>query len=133
VKAGSSLSDHLGTRDIQHFIDGGYTASIIRQTFANRFCLNNLPTARGAEGGDADVDAAVTAARSALHDGYCVHHVAANVDVGMTGGRQLDPARLARTMWWCAAIGIGARMGAFPGVLCRTAQVCIKLRGLKHG
>jgi acyl-CoA reductase-like NAD-dependent aldehyde dehydrogenase len=61
------LSDHLGTREIQHSIDGRHTASITRQTFAQRSFQNNLPSARVAEGGDADLDAAVTAARSALH------------------------------------------------------------------
>lgn len=61
------MSDHLGTRKIQHSIDGRSTASITRQTFARCSFLNNLPSARIAEGGDADLDAAVTAARSALH------------------------------------------------------------------
>lgn len=61
------MSDHLGTREIQHFIDGRYTASITRQTFAKSSSLSNLPIARVAEGGDANVDAAVTAARYALH------------------------------------------------------------------
>jgi acyl-CoA reductase-like NAD-dependent aldehyde dehydrogenase len=78
------LSYHLGNREIQHFIDRRYTPSITRQTFAKRFSLNNLPIARVADGGDADVDAAFTAARFALHGEYCAHRVAANVDVGIT-------------------------------------------------
>jgi acyl-CoA reductase-like NAD-dependent aldehyde dehydrogenase len=51
--------------ECQHFIDGRYTVSITRQTFAKRSSLNNLPIVRVAEGGDAGVNAAVTAARSA--------------------------------------------------------------------
>ena len=45
------MSDHLGTREIQHFIDGRYTASISRQSLAERSSLNSLPIARVAEGG----------------------------------------------------------------------------------
>ena len=78
------MSDDLGTRKIRHFIDGRYTASISRQSLAKRSSLNSLPIARVAEGGDADVDAAVTAARSALNGEYCAHRVAADVDVGIT-------------------------------------------------
>jgi hypothetical protein len=117
---GGSLSDHLGTREIQHFIDGRYTASLTRQTFAKRFSLNYLPIGGVAEGG-ADVDVAVTGARSALHGEYCAHRAAANVNVGITwvNGRFLRDSRTP----FCVArqSGIG-REGGVTGVLLPNAR-----------
>ena len=51
---------------IQHFINGEYTPSASGQTFEKRSPLDNRLIARVAEGGQAEVDAAVAAARAAL-------------------------------------------------------------------
>jgi aminomuconate-semialdehyde/2-hydroxymuconate-6-semialdehyde dehydrogenase len=51
---------------IQHFIDGEYRASASGQSFEKRSPLDNRVIAQVAEGGRAEVDAAVAAARAAL-------------------------------------------------------------------
>jgi acyl-CoA reductase-like NAD-dependent aldehyde dehydrogenase len=122
------LSDHLGTREIQHFIDGRYTASISRQSLAKRSSLNSLPIARVAEGGDADVDAAVTATRSALNGEYCAHRVAANVDVGITWANSWFLRDLRTPFGGARHSGIGREGGVhFLEFYTELRNVCIKL------
>ena len=53
-------------RQIEHFIDGAYTAGSNQRRFDKRSPLDNAPIASVAEGGRAEVDAAVAAARRAL-------------------------------------------------------------------
>lgn len=54
-------------RSVQHFINGEFAVSASGQTFDKRSPLDNAVIARIAEGGAAEVDAAVAAARAALH------------------------------------------------------------------
>ncbi len=53
--------------DVQHFINGKHTSSADGKTFDKRSPLNSQVLARVAEGGRTEVDAAVSAARAALH------------------------------------------------------------------
>ncbi len=53
-------------QDILHFIDGRAAPSVDCRSFEKRSPLNNQPIARIAEGGQVEVDAAVTSARTAL-------------------------------------------------------------------
>ena len=54
-------------KQISHFIDGASVPSASGRSFDKRSPLNNAVIARVAEGGQAEVDAAVRAARAALH------------------------------------------------------------------
>ena len=54
-------------RSVQHFINGEFAVSASGQTFDKRSPLDNAVIAHIAEGGAAEVDAAVAAARAALH------------------------------------------------------------------
>ena len=54
-------------RQIDHFINGGFTAGGTGKRFEKRSPLDNTVITSIAEGGKAEVDAAVAAARSALH------------------------------------------------------------------
>ncbi len=54
-------------RQIDHFINGSFTAGGTGKRFEKRSPLDNSVITRIAEGGKAEVDAAVKAARSALH------------------------------------------------------------------
>ncbi len=54
-------------RQIQHFINGEFTAGTSGKTFEKRSPINNRVITTIAEGGKAEVDAAVSAARHALH------------------------------------------------------------------
>jgi aminomuconate-semialdehyde/2-hydroxymuconate-6-semialdehyde dehydrogenase len=57
-------------RSIQHFINGEFVASESGRRFDKRSSLDNRVIATIAEAGRAEVDAAVTAARAALHGGW---------------------------------------------------------------
>ena len=107
---------------------GKYTASIGRQSLAKRSSLNSLPIARVAEGGDADVDAAVTATRSALDGEYCVHRVAANVDVGITWANSWFLRDLHTPFGGARHSGIGREGGVHSlEFYTELRNVCIKL------
>ncbi|WP_430418378.1 2-hydroxymuconic semialdehyde dehydrogenase [Methylibium petroleiphilum] len=54
-------------RTLQHFINGEFTSSSQGKTFSKRSPVDNRVIASVAEAGEAEVDAAVTAARRALH------------------------------------------------------------------
>ncbi|MDZ5460111.1 2-hydroxymuconic semialdehyde dehydrogenase [Azohydromonas lata] len=54
-------------REIQHFINGRFVPSANGQSFDKRSPLDNRVIAKVHEGGQAEVDAAVSAARAALH------------------------------------------------------------------
>ncbi|MES3015325.1 MAG: 2-hydroxymuconic semialdehyde dehydrogenase [Pseudomonadota bacterium] len=54
-------------RSVQHFINGEFAASATGRSFDKRSPLDNAVIARIAEGGAAEIDAAVAAARAALH------------------------------------------------------------------
>src|SRR5438105_15572650 len=60
-------STETSVQDIRHFINGRYMSSASAKTFDKRSPLNNQLLARVDEGGRAEVDAAVAAARAALH------------------------------------------------------------------
>jgi acyl-CoA reductase-like NAD-dependent aldehyde dehydrogenase len=122
------LSDHLGSRGIQQVVDGRYTASISRQSLAKLFSLNSLPIARVAEGGDAEVDAAITAARPALNGECCAHRVAANVDVGITWANSRFLRDLRTPFGGARQSGIGREGGVhFLEFHTELRSVCIKL------
>ncbi|MEZ5477725.1 MAG: aldehyde dehydrogenase family protein [Thiolinea sp.] len=66
---GAKLNFHAGIpmRQIEHFIAGEFTASANGKRFDKRSPLTNQVIASIAEGGKAEIDAAVVAARQALH------------------------------------------------------------------
>ena len=57
----------MTTRNFHHFINGAFVASSSGATFDKRRPSDNEVIGRVAEGGAAEIAAAVTAARSALH------------------------------------------------------------------
>ena len=122
------MSDHLGPWDIQHFIDGRYTASISSQSLAKRTSLNSQPIARVAEGGDADMEAAVTAARSARNGECCAHRVTANVEVGINWANSRFLRELRTPFGGARQSGVG-REGGVHSLEFHTQplSVCIKL------
>ena len=56
-----------GVRDVLNFIDGEYRAAASGRTFENRSPTDNRLVGRVSEAGETEVDAAVRAARAALH------------------------------------------------------------------
>ncbi len=56
-----------GVRDVLNFIDGEYRAAASGKTFENRSPTDNRLVGRVSEAGEPEVDAAVRAARAALH------------------------------------------------------------------
>src|SRR5512135_1522021 len=61
------LKPREGVREVLNFIDGEYRASASGRTFENRSPTDNRLVGRVAEAGEPEVDAAVRAARAALH------------------------------------------------------------------
>ncbi|MCB1887140.1 MAG: 2-hydroxymuconic semialdehyde dehydrogenase [Rhodocyclaceae bacterium] len=68
-------------RQIDHFIAGQFTAGTTGKSFEKRSPLDNTAIARIAEGGRAEVDAAVAAARAALDGEWGRMPTAARVDL----------------------------------------------------